>query len=48
MEEEKMNLRLNMDVGSSSNPGNNPANPVISILMKWRKRKKLRRNCQNS
>ncbi|MBA0672665.1 hypothetical protein Goklo_007366 [Gossypium klotzschianum] len=29
MEEEKMNLRLNMDAGSGSNPGDNPTNPVI-------------------
>ncbi|MBA0649952.1 hypothetical protein Goklo_017454 [Gossypium klotzschianum] len=29
MEEDKMNLRLDMDAGSGSNPGDNPTNPVI-------------------
>ncbi|MBA0638701.1 hypothetical protein Godav_028903, partial [Gossypium davidsonii] len=51
MEEEKMNLRLDLDAGSGSNPGDNPTNPVIldfdEVVEKKKVKAKLPKQLEN-
>ncbi|MBA0672958.1 hypothetical protein Goklo_024274 [Gossypium klotzschianum] len=48
MEEEKMNLRLDMDGGSGSNPGDNPTNLVIPDFDEVAEKEKVKADYQNS